>query len=61
MPPMRLGIKKTVRKMLVPGISLVRIIATPKARTLMSTTVTMVKPAVKKKAWTNSASWKARM
>ena len=61
MPPMRLGMKKTVRKMLVPGISWVRMLATPKARTLMRATVTRVKRAVNQKAWRNSLSWKARM
>ena len=50
MPPMRLGIKKVVRKILVPGTFWVSTIATAKAMTLIKITVTTVKAEVKRKA-----------
>jgi hypothetical protein len=60
MPPIRLGMKNTVRKTLVPRMFRVRASATEKASTLMSTVDTAAKATVNQKAWENVSSLRAR-
>ena len=55
-PPIRLGMKKTVLNRLLPLIPFVRIYAMAKARTLMSITDTIVYRAVYQKAWKKDGS-----
>ena len=56
MPPMRLGMKNTVRKGVVPLMPRVSSRATASAMTLMSSVDTTVKDAVKPKACANCSS-----
>ena len=56
MPPIRLGIKKVVRKMLVPRMPRVSSSAMPNASTLMSTVDTTVNTAVNQNAWVKVSS-----
>ena len=59
MPPMRLGMKNTVRNRLEPLMPLVRKYATVKASTLMNATDTRANSAVYQKAWRKLLSEKA--
>ena len=60
MPPMRLGMKNTVRKRFVPRIFCVRASASANAMTLITRSDTMAKRAVYQNACWKMVSWNAR-
>ena len=61
MPPIRFGMKNTVRKALVPRMALVRIRATARPPMLMASVLTTTKAQLYQKAWVKVVSRRALM
>ena len=61
MPPMRFGMKNTVRKAFVPRMARVRMSATARPPTLMAMVVTTTNAQLYQNAWVNVESAKARV